>query len=247
MSVTVPLPSLALSIVCKNRALRVGQYSSCRESRVPLPTSAIAEPTAPRHAHTARTATAGAPVAGRPVIVALSEDPSLLQALTLAVIEQVSVVTSPSVDRFVDQLVANASEVALIDAATAPSPLAEFILTIRRQFPQLVLVLAGSAQLQTELAGQIADGTIFRFVHKPASAQRLKLFMDAALRRGAIATRQTAAPDARHSPDAAEFRSSTTTTRPHWLWPLLWCLTTLGALTVGWIASGHAAHHYRLP
>jgi len=235
MSVTVPLPSLALSIVCKNRALRVGQYSSCRESRVPLPTSAIAEPTAPRHAHTARTATAGAPVAGRPVIVALSEDPSLLQALTLAVIEQVSVVTSPSVDRFVDQLVANASEVALIDAATAPSPLAEFILTIRRQFPQLVLVLAGSAQLQTELAGQ------------PASAQRLKLFMDAALRRGAIATRQTAAPDARHSPDAAEFRSSTTTTRPHWLWPLLWCLTTLGALTVGWIASGHAAHHYRLP
>jgi protein TonB len=114
-------------------------------------------------------------------IVALSEDPLLLEALTLAAIDQAAVVTSPSADRFADQLVANAAAVALIDAAAAPTPLDGFIATLHQQFPQLLLLLAGPASLQNQFAAQIADGTIFRYVHKPASAQRLKLFVDAAL------------------------------------------------------------------
>jgi hypothetical protein len=36
--------------------------------------------------------------------------------------------------------------------------------------------------VQAQLAEQIAAGTIFRFVHKPVSGQRLKFFIDAALR-----------------------------------------------------------------
>lgn len=116
-------------------------------------------------------------------IVALSEDPLLLEALTAAAINQATVVTSPSADRFADQLVANAAAVALIDAAAAPAPLDEFIANVHRQFPQLLLLLAGPALLQNQFAAQLADGTIFRFAHKPASAQRLKLFVDAALLR----------------------------------------------------------------
>jgi TonB family protein len=128
-------------------------------------------------------------------IVALSEDPLLLEALTMAAIDQAAVVTSPSADRFADQLVANAAAVALIDAAVAPAPLDEFIANVHRQFPQLLLLLAGPALLQNQFAAQIADGTIFRFAHKPASAQRLKLFVDAALlRRQAVIEQAMGAP-----------------------------------------------------
>ena len=114
-------------------------------------------------------------------VAALSDDPLLLEALTLATIDKAAVVTSPSADRFADQLVANAAAVALIDAAAAPAPLAAFIAMVHQQFPQLLLLLAGPASMQNQFAAQIADGTIFRFAHKPASAQRLKLFVDAAL------------------------------------------------------------------
>ena len=116
-------------------------------------------------------------------IVALSDDPMLLEALTLAAIDRAAVVTSPSADRVADQLVANAAAVALIDAAVAPAPLDAFIATVHRQFPQLLLLLAGPASLQSQFAAQLAEGTVFRFAHKPASAQRLKLFVDAALLR----------------------------------------------------------------
>lgn len=36
--------------------------------------------------------------------------------------------------------------------------------------------------MQHQVAAQLADGSVFRFVHKPASAARLKLFIEAALR-----------------------------------------------------------------
>jgi len=116
-------------------------------------------------------------------IVALSEDPMLLEALTLAAVDQATVASAPSADRFADQLVANTAAVALIDAAVAPLPLDSFIATVHQQFPQMLLLLAGPASLQNQFSAQIADGTIFRFAHKPASAQRLKLFVDAALLR----------------------------------------------------------------
>ncbi|HEX2790188.1 MAG TPA: energy transducer TonB [Steroidobacteraceae bacterium] len=129
------------------------------------------------------------------VFVALSEDPLLLEALTVAAIDQAAVVSSPSADRFADQLVANAAAVALIDAAAAPTPLDQFIANVHRQFPQLLLLLAGPALLQNQFTAQIADGTIFRFAHKPASAQRLKLFVDAALlRRQSLVDQATVLP-----------------------------------------------------
>src|ERR1700728_3641991 len=146
-----------------------------------------AAPSTPIAAEHALEADRGQVPAGAPrpslAIVALSQDPLLLEALTLAAVDLAAVVTSPSADRFADQLVANAAAVALIDAAVAPAPLDAFIATVHRQFPQLLLLLAGPASLQPQFAAQIADGTVFRFAHKPASAQRLKLFVDAALLR----------------------------------------------------------------
>jgi TonB family protein len=166
------------------------------------PRTASAAPSAADQAPSAGRARAAEPspppaAAGRPslAIVALSEDPLLLEALTAAAIGQAAVCTSPSADRFADQLVANAAAVALIDAAVAPAPLDEFIANVHRQFPQLLVLLAGPALLQNQFAAQLADGTIFRFAHKPASAQRLKLFVDAALlRRQSVVEQAMLAP-----------------------------------------------------
>ncbi|MGH8141504.1 MAG: hypothetical protein ACREU2_03145 [Steroidobacteraceae bacterium] len=190
---------------------------------------------------------------GCPAIVALSEDHTLLQALTVAIIGQAPVVTSPSVDRFIDQVVANSADVALIDAATAPAPLHDFIMMLRRQFPHLLLVLAGSAQLQTELTAQIADGTIFRFAHKPASAQRLKLFVSAALQSAALNNRR--ASSRAQGADGSEARPAAKQAgagparagKFSWLWPLVLTATALGALAIGWFVSGYAPHRHPLP
>jgi len=135
-----------------------------------------------------------APVA---TIIALSDDPVLLEALSGAALAGSAVITSPTTDRFIDQLVANGPGIALIDASSLSAPLKGFIATLREQFPQLLLILTGPAALQAQFSGQIADGTIFRFVHKPASSQRLKLFIDAALRQQAAPERPDAPPPAR--------------------------------------------------
>lgn len=129
-------------------------------------------------------------------IVALSKDEALLRALMETMLEQAAIVTSSSVERFIDQLVANNAEVALIDAACAPPPVGTFIQRLRQQFPQLLIVLTGHTSLQSELRAQIAAGTIFRFAPKPAAAQRLKIFLNAALHRS---RQEHAAPAARTS------------------------------------------------
>jgi TonB family protein len=186
------------------------------------PRTASAAPSAADQAPSTGRARAAEPpppaAAGRPslAIVALSEDPLLLEALTAAAIGQAAVCTSPSADRFADQLVANAAAVALIDAAVAPAPLDEFIANVHRQFPQLLLLLAGPALLQNQFAAQLADGTVFRFAHKPASAQRLKLFVDAALlRRQSVVEQATLAPVAGGSLTSANLTGANLTGGPN--------------------------------
>lgn len=120
-------------------------------------------------------------------VVALSDDPALLDALSQATGELASVVPSPSADRFIDQLVANTAAVALVDAASAPAPLSRFIDALHHQFPQVPVLLVGPALLQTQFADELTSGVLFRFVHKPASAQRLKLFIETALQRPRVA------------------------------------------------------------
>jgi DNA-binding NtrC family response regulator len=147
----------------------------------------------------------GSPATARPHLIALSEDPALLEALSAITQLPVHLCLSPSVDRFIDQIVANAGALALIDAAAAPADLREFIVQLRTQFPALVILLAGSGHLQAPLTAALNDGSVFRFVHKPASAQRLTLFVEAALHRHgqmrdlALTQRQAALDARKHS------------------------------------------------
>src|SRR5579863_559402 len=125
-----------------------------------------------QNAASAADGAAGAPApVPAPVIIGLTDDPLLLEALSGAAASDSTVITCPTADRFIDQLVANAADIVLIDASSVSVPLTGLVATVRDQFPQSLMILAGPAHVQAQLSAQISDGTIFRFVHKPASSQ----------------------------------------------------------------------------
>jgi TonB family protein len=115
-------------------------------------------------------------------LVALTHDESLLETLTAVAPEHaLSFVDSES--DLTALLLVQPAGVAILDSTAVSTPLAQLTQRLRTQFPDLVLIVAGSAAEQAALSSQIAAGTIYRFLHKPVSAQRVKLFVDAAWRR----------------------------------------------------------------
>jgi len=117
-------------------------------------------------------------------LVLLAHDDSLIEALVGVVPgESLTVVSDDAA--LAHQLVGGHVGVVLIDAGAAhfPGATAQLTQRLHNQLPDVVLVVAGDGAAQSELAGLVADGTIYRFVHKPVSAQRVKLFVDAAWRK----------------------------------------------------------------
>jgi protein TonB len=82
-------------------------------------------------------------------------------------------------------LLAHQGGVAVIDCAALATPVAQLIDRVHAQFPELVLIVAGGADEQGMLAAQITDGSVHRFLHRPVSEQRVRLFVEAAWRRHA--------------------------------------------------------------
>ncbi|MEO7774475.1 MAG: hypothetical protein ABIT36_07615, partial [Steroidobacteraceae bacterium] len=129
-----------------------------------------------------------------PAIIALSSDPGLTHALqdlsgTVAGLDIVG-----SAEEFSEHLMRGVCGIALIDSAAVATAIPEFVDGIARQFPELVLVVAGGLAEQGQLAAHIGTGCVYRFVHKPASAQRLKLFIEAAARHQIDLIRQAVPP-----------------------------------------------------
>jgi hypothetical protein len=132
---------------------------------------------------------ADALVRAEPLVVVLSVDLTLLQSMDEARFAG-HFIGVASLERFVDQLVSGSVAVAIVDCALVPEPAGEFMLRLRDQFPCLALIAAGDGIDQSCISGLIADGTVCRFLHKPASGQRLGLFIEAALRRHAVLLRE---------------------------------------------------------
>src|SRR5580698_5507895 len=126
---------------------------------------------------------AGSPHAAEKLLL-LAHDESLTEALVSVVPgESLTVVSDEAA--LAHHLLSAHIGVVFIDAGASHSPGAAAQLTQRlhNQLPDVVLVVAGDGAAQNELAALVADGTIYRFVHKPVSAQRVKLFVDAAWRK----------------------------------------------------------------
>jgi hypothetical protein len=71
--------------------------------------------------------------------------------------------------------------VLIVDMASVPTHSAPLIEGIHAQFPDVVLVVAGSRDDEGALAGLVSDGLIYRYMHKPLSAKRAGMFLNAAM------------------------------------------------------------------
>src|ERR1700722_8611642 len=115
-------------------------------------------------------------------LVVLSRDEALVRTLKMLGSEHEIFPVSAESD-FAAQLLQQSTGVAILDASAVASPIERLTERLRAQFPELVLIVAGSVDDQSALATQITNGTVYRFLHKPVSEQRVRLFVEAAWRR----------------------------------------------------------------
>jgi periplasmic protein TonB len=167
-------------------------------------------------------------------LLALTQDVRLLAALKRVAgpEHQVRVVGS-EVDLSTALLGAHAG-VAVLDCAFATTPIATLTDRLHQQFPDLVLIVAGSADEQGALARQITDGSVHRFLHKPVSEQRVRLFVEAAWRRHAEAHAAPAVPDKRRP-------------RPRRAWKWALALAVVAAIATAGLWFGERDFHVALP
>jgi TonB family protein len=133
-------------------------------------------------------------------LVVLTSDELFLQTLREAVGGERRLWHVGSADKVSDLLVAGEVGILVLDVQAMQEIPSVFIAQIKRQFPDLVVVVAGNRDIENSLAGLISAGTIYRFIHKPMSPGRAKLFADAAVKKfGEQRKRAAAAPPVRRS------------------------------------------------
>jgi TonB family protein len=116
-------------------------------------------------------------------IVVLSADPVLIDLLREAVEGSHRVWRADDVAHAADLMVASGNAVLLVDAALADQDTKSLVNQVHEQFPGLAIIVAGRRDDEHELAPLVSEGIIFRFLHKPASAERIRNFVDATQRR----------------------------------------------------------------
>jgi TonB family protein len=115
-------------------------------------------------------------------LVVLTRDAALVETLKVLGAEH-TVVTVQAESDLAGELLGRQTGVAIIDAAAISTAVERLTEKLKSQFPDLVLIVAGRLDDQSALAAQITAGTVYRFLHKPVSEQRVRLFVDAAWRR----------------------------------------------------------------
>ncbi len=147
-----------------------------------IPAAAAAENTAPRARHNGVN------------LIVLSADPALIDQLREALAGNHRVWRADDATHAADLVVAAGNASLLVDASLADHDTATLVTRIHQQFPDLPIIVAGRRNDETELAALVSSGTIFRFLHKPASIERIKTFVDATNRR--VEERPTEVPAA---------------------------------------------------
>jgi TonB family protein len=139
-------------------------------------------------------------------LVVLTSDDAFLQTLREALGGARRLWHVPSPDKVSDLLVAGEVGIVVLDVQTLRDNARVFVEQIKRQFPDLVLVAAGHRDDETSLAALISSGLVYRFIHKPMSPARAKLFAEAAIkkyedqrRRAAETPQRNSASPARHA------------------------------------------------
>ena len=118
-------------------------------------------------------------------LVVLTHDLDLLQTLR-AVAGDHDISTVGAEAELATHLINGHAGVAVLDTTAVSSPIGQLCDRLKSQFPDLVLVVAGRIEDQALLTAQITRGTVYRFLHKPVSEQRVRLFVTAAWRRHGV-------------------------------------------------------------
>ncbi len=118
----------------------------------------------------------------RESLIVLSHDGALVETLQVLGSDHDIFTVGAEAD-LAAQLIGEHAGVAIIDAAAVASPIEKLTDRLKTQFPDLVLIVAGGVDDQSALAAQITNGAVYRFLHKPVSEQRVRLFVEAAWRR----------------------------------------------------------------
>jgi TonB family protein len=116
-------------------------------------------------------------------LVVLTVDETFLQTLREAVGDARRLWHVPTADKVSDLLVAGEVGILVLDVNALNETSSVFISEIKRQFPDLVVVVAGNRDAETSLAQLISAGIVYRFIHKPMSPGRARLFADAAVKK----------------------------------------------------------------
>ncbi len=126
------------------------------------------------------------PSAARPGsanVIVLSADPTLIDLLRDSVAGTHRVWRADDATHAADLMVAAGNPALLLDCALGDVNAKELVTQIHKQFPDLPIIVAGNRDDEGQLAPLISQGTIFRFLHMPASAERIRNFVDATQRR----------------------------------------------------------------
>ncbi len=133
-------------------------------------------------------------------LVVLTRDELFLQTLREAVGSARRLWHVLSAEKVSDLLVAGEVGIVVLDVAAMHDAANVFVAQIKRQFPDLVVVVAGNRDAEMGLAALISAGTVYRFIHKPMSPGRARLFAEAAVRKYAEQRLRAAKPTESRAP-----------------------------------------------
>jgi len=156
----------------------------------PPPKPAPAQAAPPPKPSPPQAAPAAAP-APRPTsanVIVLSADPALIDLLRDSLAGTHRVWRADDLAHAADLMVAAGNAVFLVDASLADHDTRDLVNQVHKQFPDLAIIVAGRRDDEAVLAPLVSSGVIFRFLHKPASAERIRNFVDATQRRGNAVT-----------------------------------------------------------
>jgi TonB family protein len=124
-------------------------------------------------------ASAQAPIA----IAAITQDRALIGLLRSTIDPSHDLILVTSEAELTPHLNSRRVSACLLDSMFIEGDLAVMAERLRETWPDLVLVVVGTAEEQSRVAPQITSGVVYRFLHRPVSAPRVRLFVEAALRR----------------------------------------------------------------
>ena len=157
-------------------------------------------PKPPRSSMSPAAPSAGAPTpatgaTGSANVIVLSADPTLIDLLRDSLAGTHRVWRADDASHAADLMVAAGNAVLLVDASLADHDTRGLVTEVHKQFPELAIIVAGRRDDEAQLAPLVSSGAIFRFLHKPASAERIRNFVEATQRRPKPATDLSAALD----------------------------------------------------